>query len=99
MFKVLENENEFLSLRSSGIVLLDFYAPWCGPCKFLKHTLESIEPDNIDVKFYKCNVENFTYYNIRSVPTVLIFKDGNLVDTLSGALPAKFYLDVIDKLR
>lgn len=74
-----------------GIILVDFWAEWCGPCKMIAPTLEKISEELPDYKIGKLDVDSNPVsamkYNIRSIPTMYIFKDGNVVDTLVGAVP------------
>jgi thioredoxin 1 len=76
-------------LQESGIVLVDFWASWCGPCKMIAPVLEEISNEKGDiVKIVKINVDEHpetpTTYNVRSIPTLALFKDGNLIDTKVG---------------
>ena len=81
----LEKEEEFNELISSGSVLVDFYATWCGPCKMLEGELESIESD---IKIVKVDIDKFQQltleYRIMSVPTMIIFKDGKKIEEVVG---------------
>lgn len=81
----LEKEEEFNELISSGSVLVDFYATWCGPCKMLEGELESIESD---IKIVKVDIDKFQNltleYRIMSVPTMIIFKDGKKIEEVVG---------------
>lgn len=103
MFKVLENENEFLSLRSSGIVLLDFYAPWCGPCKMISPILEELGEEESDVTIVKINVDEFhqiaAEFGIQVIPTLYLLKNNVVVNTHTGFMPKPALRQFINSAR
>lgn len=76
-------------LEGTGIVLVDFWASWCGPCKMLGPILDELSQE-VSVKIAKVNVDDYPNiaadYGIRSIPTMIIFKDGEKVDQLIGLM-------------
>lgn len=79
-------------LESNKLVLVDFWAAWCGPCKMVAPVIDEIANEyNEKVKVVKVNTDEnpstAASYGIRSIPTLLIFNNGHIVDTIIGAIP------------
>jgi len=88
------NEFETEVLQSTEPVLVDFYAPWCGPCRMLAPVLEQLAAELTDrVKIVKVNVDNAPElamrYSIAGVPTLKLFRGGQVVDTVVGMPPPR----------
>ena len=96
--------NDFNStIEGNGIVIVDFWAPWCGPCKSFGPIFETASENHDDVVFAKVNTEEQTELaqacQIRSIPTLMIFRDQILLFNQAGALPAAQLEDVIEKVK
>ena len=86
---------------SSKLVLVDFWAEWCGPCKQIGPILEQIsDKKKDDINILKLNIddnpETPQKYGVRGIPTLMLFKDGKLIDTKVGSLPISALNDWID---
>ena len=99
---VSDAEFEREVLKSDKPVLVDFWAPWCGPCRMVAPIVEELADEyQGQVRFFKLNtddnVETAAKYGIRSIPTLLMFKGGETVDQIIGFRPKGDLKRVIDK--
>ncbi len=99
-FDVENFESEVLS--SDVPVLVDFWAAWCGPCKMLTPTIDELYADfNGKAKVGKVNVDEnqelAAKYGVMSIPTVIVIKNGNIVEQFVGVQPKSVYVDAINK--
>ena len=89
----LESMEQFNEIIKNGVTLVDFYATWCGPCKMLAPELEKLAEARNDVNIVKVDVDEFGAiageFNVRAVPTLVLFKDGYQLTSTTGFRPAK----------
>ena len=87
------NKNNFNQevLNSDKPVLLDFWAPWCGPCRMVVPLVEEIAPERSDIKVVKINVDEeqelAMQFGVMSIPTLVVMKNGKIVNQVTGARP------------
>ena len=97
------NSNEFIEKveNTKGVVVVNFFATWCGPCKMLGPVFEGVSNEMGDkAKFFKLDVDESgniaNKYGISAVPTMIIFKDGSPVENLAGFMPKE---NIINKVN
>jgi thioredoxin 1 len=91
------------AIHGNSMVLVDFWAPWCGPCRGFAPVYEQISEKYPDVVFAKVNTEEEQelagHFQIRSIPTLMIFRDQIIIFAQPGALPGQTLEQVIDRAR
>lgn len=102
MVQVIKSESEFsTAIKADKLVVVDFFAVWCGPCKMIAPMLEKFSQQYSNVAFYKVDVDELPSVaqsqEVTSMPTLLFFKSGELVGKVIGANPAAIK-QTIDKL-
>lgn len=96
------SDSNFDAVLAEGLpVMVDFWAPWCGPCRRVSPIVEELAAEYAGkINICKCNVDDNDgipmKYSIRNIPTLLFFKNGELVDRLVGAVPKQ---EIEDKLK
>ena len=92
------------TIKNNSVVVVDFWAPWCGPCRMIAPIIEELSEEFKDkgVVVGKVNTDEnqelAMQFGIRSIPTVLFFKDGELADSMIGAAPKQMYEEKINAL-
>ena len=104
MAKVITSLNIDEILGATPVAVVDFWATWCGPCRILSPTVDEIAAElEGEVTVAKCNVDDCeeiaASYGIRSIPTLLFFRDGELRDRLVGVVPKELILEKIEALK
>ena len=89
------------TIDSNKLVLVDIWAPWCGPCRSLAPTLEEVAKENPNVLVVKINQDENTRtsqnYGVSGLPTMLLFKNGELVDRLMGNQPKQAIINKLER--
>lgn len=96
-----ENFNE--TIESNDVVVIDFWAEWCGPCKSFGPVFEKVAGENTDIKFTKVNTETQQelagQFQIRSIPTLMVIKEKIVVFNQAGALPEEGLNDLVSQVK
>jgi thioredoxin 1 len=103
MATIALHPTNFEDTVKQGIVLVDFWAPWCGPCRAFAPIFEKTSAANPDLTFGKVNTEEEPSlgraFGIQAIPTLMVFRDGVLLFQQAGALPGSALQRLIDEVR
>ena len=94
---------DFVKELDGELTLVDFWAPWCGPCKVLHPVLDKLQNNNPDLKIIKVNVDESSdltkEFGIRNIPTVVFFKGEKEIERISGAQQESRFQEIIDGIK
>ena len=97
----LTKENLNATIENNDVVVVDFWAPWCGPCRMFAPTFEVVSEQYPNVVFAKLNTEDqqelAASFNIRSIPTLMVFREKVIIFTQAGMLPKAGFEQVVQK--
>ena len=101
MIKHINDEAEFKEFIKDGLVLVDFFATWCGPCKMLSPVIEQVEREKPELKVVKVDVDEAPYiaaqYGIQAIPTLFLLKDGKVIEQRMGYMNKNQLVDFVNK--
>ena len=90
-------------IPAEGVAIVDFWAPWCAPCRSFAPTFEAASEKHADITFAKVNTEEQQEiagaFNIRSIPTLMVFREQVIIYAEAGALPAGAFDQLIDQVK
>ena len=100
MKAIVINKNNFEEIKQNNkVVLIDFFANWCGPCKMLSPIIDEISEERDDIVVGKVNVDSepelAEQFNVFSIPTIVVIKDGKVAHQSAGARPKAQILDLL----
>jgi len=94
---------DFVKELDGELTIVDFWAPWCGPCKVLHPILDSLQKNNPDVKIIKVNVDESgdltKEFGVRSIPTLVFFKGEKEIERVSGSQQESKFQEIIDRIK
>ncbi len=99
----LTKDNFEQTIKDRSFVIVDFWAPWCGPCRSFAPTYDKVSDDYEDIVFAKVNTEEeqeiAAHFQIRSIPTLMIFRDQIIIFAQPGALPEGSFRQLLEKAK